>query len=566
MSARKKPKGRNTSNQGNRGAVHGPPVRGGRVSGADAPSGPAVGSSGPRAADPVLVEMCYVDVAAVRIQQWINRTPRIRYRRGASNLLQEITSKERVLAGPLPVDVSWNDDAGEVSGVVTVRFEPDPGAEVRAQALKVAASVAQGMRAEARALEISSRYGLGTTYDRARLDMTRRFEGEGPLLDLPPQLCEVPAAKVCDECRISPAMKASVTVAGDSRSLCADCLARARAAGGLGADTDERLPKSQARLIRTVRALLPGQPADISHPVDLTALAGMAKHHRVGDTPSQLATIVADGNRVGDFMASLGVGGDGRDALARNSVVAAIDAATAGAVARAAAVLVTAEAAWSGPAGVSLPVLAHFIGGDDIAVSVPAVSAWPFLRNLVDEFDAVIRSQLRSAAPAPRATGLKWPTLSAGLVFHHRAAPIPDVLAKAHDQMDTAKRHNAGAQPAVSFLDMTADGAAAPQARSVELSWLTAHAGLLDDAARVPRAQRSQLVALLRECAAATSYPALGEDAVQALNRRLKTMDIPAMTQAAGPDLGVTPESRQSLRAVLDLARWWAPSRQEEDR
>lgn len=563
MSARKKSKGRTNPNKDNRGAVRAP-IRGsgGAGAGTRATTGPSSTTPKPATAQ---AEMCFVDIAAARIQQWINRTPRVRYRRGASNLLQEITSREQVVKY-LPKDVSWNPAAGEVSGVVTLVLAPDRAADVRGQALGVAALVATRMRAVAPALEVSARYGVGTTYENARHDVDRRLLAEGPLLDLPPQLSEVPAAKTCDECRMSPAGAAQVAVVHERRSLCVDCHARAAAAGALGAGDDERLPKSQTALIAAVRDLLSGHPGRIVHPVDLSDLASMAKHRRAGDTPTQLATLSADGNRVGDFMTTLSDGGGGRGKhVARNVIVTAIDAATRGAVARAAAAMLLEDPVWSGGDEVVLPVLAHFIGGDDIAVSVPAVTAWPFLRHLTAEFDQVLRAQIEAEAPAAGSSGLKWPTLSAGVVFHHRAAPIPDVLTKAHEQMAAAKRHNAGAGPAVSFLDLTADGASVPQTRSADMSWLNDHVDLLDSAARVPRAQRSQLAALLRECAADLDSPSGVEDPVQALHRRLKTMAIPAMTEAAGADLGRTPESRQRLRTVLDIARWWAPGRPGEE-
>lgn len=61
----------------------------------------------------------YLDVAAVRIQDWLGRTPDLKFRRGASVLLSEATAPD-AWKGRLPAGAAWNDEAGNVDGVVSL--------------------------------------------------------------------------------------------------------------------------------------------------------------------------------------------------------------------------------------------------------------------------------------------------------------------------------------------------------------------------------------------------------------------------------------------------------------
>ena len=61
----------------------------------------------------------YIDIGAVRIQEWLARTPALALRRGASAALSEITSRGSV-EGLLPDGVRWNGEAGDVDGVVNL--------------------------------------------------------------------------------------------------------------------------------------------------------------------------------------------------------------------------------------------------------------------------------------------------------------------------------------------------------------------------------------------------------------------------------------------------------------
>jgi len=69
------------------------------------PAPQVIPESGPfQAAAPKVVH--YVDVAVVRIQDWLGRTPDLKFRRGGSVLLSESTSRE-AWDGKLPQGVRW---------------------------------------------------------------------------------------------------------------------------------------------------------------------------------------------------------------------------------------------------------------------------------------------------------------------------------------------------------------------------------------------------------------------------------------------------------------------------
>lgn len=405
---------------------------------------------------------CYVDIGAVRIQTWIDRTPRLRFRRGASNLLFDLTSRSTV-ESYLPAGVEWNLEAGERSGVVTLRLDGSDVEAARRQALDVAVLVAQRVRQRASALEIVAYLGIASTYAAADMDPGKRLVSADVLLDLPALPTDAVVAKPCDECRSSAAEREPITVAQEIKSLCTDCRSRLDASGATSAADEERRPVSQTQLEEDLRRLRIDDIGSVSTPIDLAALAGMVKHRRSFDASTQIATIAADGNKVGDFMAQL------RGTMDEREMTTAIARAARAVVAAGAAELLRRDPQLTDPAGVvSLPVIAHYVGGDDIVVSVPANDAWAFVTTMCGRFAEAIKAELTTTRVA-----VTLPTLSAGMVFHHRSQPLPDVLAKAHDHLTLAKLATRGDGASVSFLDLTADGDRAVGDRSWAIAELT---------------------------------------------------------------------------------------------
>ena len=88
----------------------------------------------------------FLDVSAVRIQEWLARTPDLKVRRGASVLLSEATAQDE-WEPRLPGGTEWNTEAGSVDGVVSLQLAADDDSERRLDdaARHVAARMRQKM-------------------------------------------------------------------------------------------------------------------------------------------------------------------------------------------------------------------------------------------------------------------------------------------------------------------------------------------------------------------------------------------------------------------------------------
>jgi hypothetical protein len=210
-------------------------------------------------------------------------------------------------------------------------------------------------------------------------------------------------------------------------------------------------------------------------------------------------------------------------------------------------------------------VLANLAGGDDLLVSVPAIDAWLFVRTLLDAFGRRIDV---ATSGWPGSVRAQLPSLSAGLVFHHLAAPFSDVVRIAEEQLRMAKRARRGTEPTVAFLDLTADGSHQPAGREpLSLAYLTSHAGLLERIERIPPSRRETLVTLHRQAFETGPGGADAETPGEEFIRRLTDLDNGPLWEAvAGPGAGPEdarktltgqPQALNDLRRLLDLARYW---------
>jgi hypothetical protein len=502
----------------------------------------------------------YLDVSAVRIQDWLTRTPDLKFRRGASVLLTEATARDAW--DELPPGVGWNDEAGEVDGVVALVLDDSvAGTDVSRCVEDAARAVALRMRAVMPFCPVQAVTGTGDGYASAYEGMEQaRREGRF-LVDSPPAPPEVVVAKPCDQCRSAAAVRQGVTVvaAEPTQDLCLDCHARFEAAGGTKGDP-RRSPLPERRMSEALRAL--GMEVT-GFPDNFKAMAAAGRLDR-DDTATQLALIYADGNKVGAFLSEAAQAARQGGRLAKADIVPAIDQATLGALADA---IINRFTGWSRP-----PVLANLAGGDDLLVSVPAIDAWLFVRTLLEAFGQHVDEATRRW-PAPVRAEL--PSLSAGLVFHHAAAPFSDVVRITEDQLKAAKQATRGTQPAVAFLDLTADGGLQPPGRQpVTLAYLTANAGLLEKIEQIPKSRRETLVALHRQAFETSAAGDSTETPGQEFIRRLTDLDnAPLWEAAAGPGATAAdartaltghPEKLNDLRRLLDVARYWHTQPREE--
>jgi hypothetical protein len=435
----------------------------------------------------------YVDIAAVRIQEWLGRTPDLRFRRGASVLLSKATArKEWELR--LPAGTRWNDEAGSVDGVVSLVFDPtiaraadtpavgtltdvDP-AKVLADAARM---VAQSMRKTMPHCPIQAVNGTGATYAAAYQVIARKRRDGDFLVDSPPAPAEVILAKPCDQCRAAAATKDGIQVVQNEReqALCAECNARFEAAGK-SAGRPIQAPEPE----RWLKKALNDAGMQVSDFSDSFADMARAGQRDRDDASTQLALIYADGNKVGNFLATVAKTQGGPD---KATIVPLIQQAALGALAQA---VVDRFSGWTQP-----PVLVNLAGGDDLLVSVPAADSWLFTKTLLTAFTAILG---KHASTWPREVRETIPTLSAGLVFHHAKYPFSDVARLAAEQLSYAKGKTPGTA-AVAFLDLTADGIQPPKGRQpISLADLNKYAAVFQKTADLPSSRRQTLLDLER--------------------------------------------------------------------
>ena len=499
----------------------------------------------------------YLDVSAVRIQDWLTRTPDLKFRRGASVLLTEATARD-VVDGELPPGMRWNDQAGELDGVVALVVKDSVADDDVEDCLKAAAhAVARRMRASMPYCPIQAVSGRGDSYAAAYEEMEQVRRDGRYLADSPPVPPEVILAKPCDQCRSAAAVRQGITIiaAGPRKDLCLDCHARFEAAGGTKDDQLRRSPRPERRMKEALQAAglqVKGFPDNFK----TMATAGQ---HDQDDAATQLALIYADGNKVGAFLSEAARYARRGGSPAKSDIVPALDQATVSALADA---VINRFRGWSRP-----PVLANLAGGDDLLVSVPAIDAWLFVRTLLEAFGTRLEVGTRGW---PRPVRELLPSLSAGLVFHHLTAPFSDVLRIAEGQLEAAKKAGRGQGPTVAFLDLTADGGHEPPGREpLTLAYLVRNGGLLERLEQVPKSRRETLVTLHRQAfeTGASSGRADAETPGEEFIRRVTDLDNRPLWEAvagrgAGPDdarraLTERPETLDELRRLLDVARYW---------
>jgi hypothetical protein len=494
-----------------------------------------------------------VDIAAVRIQEWLGRTPDLRFRRGASVLLSKATAREE-WEHRLPAGTRWNDEAGSVDGVVSLVFDPsvdtsnvdtstvstqtetdDAPAKVLADAARI---VAQSMRETMPHCPIQAVEGTGASYAAAYLVIARKRRDGDFLIDSPPAPAEVILAKPCDQCRAAAATRPNITIVANERKqdLCDECDARFEAAGKTGGRPIQA-PEPERRL----RKALNDAGMRVSDFSDTFADMARAGQRDRDDASTQLALIYADGNKVGNFLAAAAKTQGGPD---KATIVPLIEEATLGALAQA---VMDRFRDWTQP-----PILVNLAGGDDLLVSVPAADAWLFTKTLLTTFNEILSKR---ASTWPHQARENIPTLSAGLVFHHAKNPFSDVVRLAAEQLSHAKRKEPGSA-AVAFLDLTADGSQPPEGRQpVTLAELDKHATRFQATADLPSSRRQTLLDLERN------------DREGFLSRLTDFADNrPLWEIAVGPKadpqtvrdvLGRNEEARQDVRRALDIARHW---------
>lgn len=489
----------------------------------------------------------YLAVSAVRIQSWLIRTPKLRLMRGASAALSAETSTSTITR--LLTSQGWSDtvtvvdDAGDVDGVVALTVAPPMSPDVVAlRLLRELSSRLPGVDWEAWWADAGSyteAYGM--------------FQN-GAATRLPPRPAaqlEATLAPTCRECRAESAAPGG--------GLGADCAAREAAATARErtvTQTDTAVPRDDDACPP------PGRPPrDFDELARVGGLPAVSRAVGRRESSNHLATVVADGNRVGDIFDHLR---ELNDDTVNRLAVRALSTATRTAVCRALTLIAPTSGVQSG--------IIHFVGGDDVFVSVPAREAWRFVAYLGREFDHEMRGALRQIAKDAKLPeeqesileNLPAPSLGIGLVFADSRHPIADTHALATAALRQAKQATRGLAGAVVWADLTTEPHP-PRDRVARLTELledlepdrtrTAEAAVRLDLMLMPPSARASLSSVL-----AAAWGPNGEGAATAAAlatqwaRRTGRTLVPGLDSR---DPGVAAEAATLTRDLLSRARWW---------
>lgn len=493
----------------------------------------------------------YVCIAAVRIQQWISRTPKLVLNRGASRALAEKTGSDRVqrmLADRPLSGVHIAPDAPDVDGVIVLQVDDLESTTVD----DVADWLRRAVADELPGVEWKAWAHQAVSYALAKAAVDQGLTSHGNW-HLPPIELDIPYAHACDGCHHEYGVETK-KLPGESNGAV------------LGPDCLDRLASSE-KLTNAPR----GMTFD-----DLARRGGIASSDQAQQTVGRraannhLATIAADGNRVGAVFehlartSSRAFAHHDRETTVQAALSKLLDEATRTAVDNAGCV---------GDPDAEYPsAIVHLVGGDDVLASVGARFAWEYVTALLTKFDEVFKSGLADVIEAAKGAGAlndaeadevtklgRGVSLGVGITFANRNHPFADCADMAHRALSQAKASGRGAA-AVSWVDLTVEasvpagrfawpdqlGADLPTARMTPSARTTLE-GILRDrwpASLTDQSQRHDADALI----------ALWAD-VQKWCTRTDNAEVLEDREPADP--AQIASALIALRSDLDRARWW---------
>jgi hypothetical protein len=481
-------------------------------------------------------EQVYIDVAFVRIQRYLARTPQLRTRRASSAGMKAATDSEMVANRVLAGLAVANEQAGIADGVVNLCLS-DPQYEGREDRVRqVVNTVFAYLRAEFPAAEFQAVSGTGESYLAAYVEEIAPKTERGEVFIALPALPEFPAVRSCALCRTDPGTEWEKFVTrnrGDETELvCADCSRRLHRHG-------EPNIESTAQRVQTQLEL--DDAPDMLEDLAPLGPAGIKRNH--------LATIYIDGNSVGQFFRDVVHVAADRPELQGVKRELSKNLANCTETALCWATSAVAEAIEPGY-NKMMPVVPHVLGGDDVLVSVPAGYAWPFVVRFLETFDAEA-SDLVMNLDSKYGLKVIAPSASAGMVFARHSEPMYLLVDLVEERLRAAKTATAGRASSVDFLDLTTEGAQGTGDPPLALAHLTTPTtrDALDRLARLSGSLQTQLGQALRDHA--------DELSAEAQARRLNVFQT-VQPFLANQATGVTP-SGLTLRAALRIAQWWRP-------
>jgi len=472
----------------------------------------------------------YAAVSAVRIQAWLSRTPRLSLVRGASKALTQATRRDTLSSSvALPDGVRFDNTSPEIAGVVVL-----VGDSLAALCLGVERTLVRlaqalpGVEWTGWAVEASS-------YVEA-VDTTRT-RGEPALATWrqTPSILDHPLLTGCSQCSFE-AATASAHFPDGQVGLGPDCTIRHEAGARSASEKDFK---------------------------DFDALAQAGRGaSTVGrrDALNHLATITADGNKVGDFFRELA-----KASASWGEQAPTIQCAFSGALDAASRAAATAACHAD---GVRIGI-EHFVGGDDIFLSVAAAHAWTSVATLAlvfeDHFRAAVRDAVEGLGPETSdevrealLAASERVSLAIGVTFSQTKHPLDDARDWATKAEKRAKAFINGTEAAVCWVDLTVESSL-PRDRGVLVTQLVRELADHDHAVlTMGSSMRSMLIRQLRPDPAHPLTDVQRADAIRAWTERInKATALEPYLPVKSPTEAQAAEALGPLAGLVDRARWW---------
>lgn len=459
----------------------------------------------------------YAGIGAVHIQSWLARTAnKLFLVRGGSALLSEQTSAERIteVLGAHPA-VRLAGAAGDIDGVVALECAQRAPLEAACRA------VLGHLERAVVGLEWEAWLAEGDDYSHAYIR-----NGGGRWLASRPALPELGLVQTCAFCGLEPAVE-SITHGDEPPARAGlSCAQRHRAYQ----EQQRRNVQQRDGRRRSDWAEIRGEwPKEFDQLARTTTEGVYAVGRR--DSRGHLATVAADGNGIGELFRVISESGDAR---LREVAVRLLDEQTKEAV-------VAAARACEPPGGQpeTKIVAPHYVGGDDVLLSVPAPLAWRFAAELGKRFEG-LRERLSDdslGADEKVRAAVSRLGLGIGIAFARESHPIGRTTQAAHRALAAAKRCTRGGESAIGWVDLTA-----AEDECYTITVADARAELDGEPCAVFR---------LGASARGTLGTILRSGLTEADEK------VRQWTKRTGNTLGEQPPKPRELAALLSRARWW---------
>lgn len=380
-----------------------------------------------------MMENIYIDIGAKRIQTWISKPVRLKYIRGGSLLLSRETSKheiEKWLQREGFSDLEVAAEAGDIDGVVVLK-NLDSCVVTDDRANEVAKKLLLRLNDRIPGVDWSGwRCRANTFLEAYQLAVMKDCPEES--YQLVPSISEFSGLPSCTGCKSESSIKSFKKI---GEYLGKDCLSRFE-----NASSDD--------LLYWEGRSLPEDFDDLARRQGKTIKEQRLRNH--------IATICADGNRIGALFDKFSQYKE--LATVKTEAIKWLTFCTEKAVSNATKVI-------QGEDGECV-VIPHYLGGDDVLVSVVADQAWTFVIELIKSFEEVkdyyfeeIDKVTLSKDAKDELEGLVCDvSLGVGIVFSHYTYPFYECRHKAEEALSYAKQTTQGKKSAICWMDLTEGG------------------------------------------------------------------------------------------------------------